>query len=212
MTTQSFAVRFGIGAISLALAIPLPAFAGGGGPITAHALTIKIKAVSQTTNSSDDDRPDSTGANQKDVFQTCVGTAPTKTQGIYLFLDCSNLANTINAIDTDPLFDTNVPLGEISFDLGHMVTTTKKGVLTKAIVPVEIVLSCNADATHVDAFGIMTINYTPLGSSPACPSSASVSVIGTGLNPLPGDFILNNGSSISAAKRSGAISTFPPAP
>jgi len=209
---SSLAGRVGIAVASLMVAVPLSALAGGG-PITAHQLTIKIKALSQTTNGKGDDVGDSTGANQKDVFQTCVGTSPTKTQGMYLFLDCSNLNNNvIAAIDTNPLFDTAVGTGDVSFDMAHMVTTQKKGVLVKAVVPVDITLSCNGDATHVDATGIMTINYTALGSSPACPSSASVSVTGTGVNPQPGDFILNSGSSIKAATRSGAIAAFPPLP
>jgi hypothetical protein len=203
---------FGIAVMSVSLAMPLMAAAGGGGPITAHQLSIKIKAVSQDPNASKgNDRPASRSASQKDVFESCVGSAPTKTQGVYLFLDCSNPTNnTIAAIDTDPLFDTAVVVGSLEIDTAHGVVTMKNGIMTKVVVPVIVHMSCNTDTTHVQAPGIMTMKFTALGNSDACPSSGSIAILGSGTDPGPGDFIVNNGSSISIKTRSGAISTFPP--
>ena len=202
---------FGIAVISVSLAIPLTA-AAGGGPITAHQLSIKLKTVRQDPNATKgNERPDGGSASQKDVFESCVGSSPTKTQGVYLFLDCSNPTNNlIAAIDTDPLFDTAVPIGSLDIDTGNGVVTTKNGIMTKVVVPVVVNVSCNTDTTHLEAPGIMTLKFSALGASDACPSSGSISILGTGTDPGPGDFIVNNGSSISIKTRSGSISSFPP--
>ncbi|HTO08945.1 MAG TPA: hypothetical protein VMR86_17990 [Myxococcota bacterium] len=202
----------GIALALLSLAIPHTAAAGGGAPITAHQLSIKLKAISQDPNApKGDERQDNVSANQKDVFQTCVGSPPTKTQGVYLFIDCGDpTTNMIAAIDTDPLFDTAVAIGSLEIDTEHGVTTSKNGIMTKVVVPVVVHLSCNGDTTHVDAPGIMTVKFSALGTSDSCPLSGSIQMVGAGVDPGPGDFIVNSGSSISIKNRSGSISSFPP--
>ena len=203
--------HLGVALASLTLGIPLPALAGTG-PVTAHQLSIKIKAVSQDPSAiKGNERPATVSANQKDVFETCVGSPPTKTQGVYLFIDCADPTNNvIAAIDTDPLFDTKVAIGTLEIDTTHGVTTSKIGIMTKVIAPVVVHLSCNTDTTHVDAPGILTMKFSALGSADSCPLSGSISILGAGVDPGPGNFIVNSGSSISIKTRSGSISAFPP--
>ena len=204
--------RFGVGVALIGLALSLPLQARAGGVVTtAHQLTVSLHTLSQATNNSGDDVADKVNANQKDVFTQCVGSSPAKDEGIYLFLNCADLTdNTIAAIDTNPLFDTAVIVGSVDFDLAHMVRKEKNGVLQSATVPVQVHLNCAGGTTTADVSGIMSMTFSPLGGNPACPLSAKVSVVGTGHNPAPGDFIINNGSSISVGKRSGAVTTFPP--
>ena len=200
---------FGLAAIAaLALAAPLQAQAGGA--TTAHKLSISLHAVAQTTNGHGDNVPDKTTADANDVFKACVGTKPAKDEGVYLFLNCTDLTdNVIAAIDTNPLFDTAVQVGSVDFDLGHMVTTTSNGVRKSATVPVTISISCDGATTTATLNGIMTMNFSALGAADSCPLNAKVNVTGTGHDPGPGDFIVNQGSAISAANRSGAIASFP---
>jgi hypothetical protein len=197
--------------VSLGFAMPGGALAGTA-PVTAHPLTIKLKTVSQDPNAPKGaEHPDTTSANQKDVFARCVGSPPTKTQGVYLFMDCGDpTTNMIAAIGTNPPFSPAVQIGTLEIDTGHGVSTMKNGILTKVIVPVVVHLSCNTDTTHVDAPGIMTIKFSALGTSNACPLSGSIQMLGAGVDPGPGDFIVNTGSSISIGKRSDSITTFPP--
>jgi hypothetical protein len=209
--------------ISLAMAVglfalgrPLVATAGGA-PVTAHLLSMTVKSVSQTTSSKGEDVFDKASGNVKNVFEACVGSPPSKTEGVYLFLDCGNLNNNvIAAIDTNPLFDTAVSVGQINFDLANLVVSTKGGVVTSSTVPVQIAITCNGGALDVGVFGIMDLKYSALGTSPSCPSSGSVKIVGEGTSNLTGlippTFIVGNGSSITAKKRSGAIVSFPPLP
>jgi hypothetical protein len=203
--------RFGVLAlVGLVLASPLQARAGGV-VTTAHQLSISLHTLSQTTNSKGDDIGDKVNASQKDVFTQCVGTAPAKDEGIYLFMNCADLTdNTIAAIDTNPLFDTKVIVGSVDFQMANMVRKEKGGVLQSATVPVEIQLNCTGGTTTADVFGIMSLTFSTLGANPACPLSGKVDVIGSGHSPSPGNFIVNNGSAISVGKRSGAVTTFPP--
>ena len=203
----------GIAILSLSLCVPLAALAGTA-PVTAHQLSIKLKAISQDPNAPKGaERQDNVSANQKDVYQTCVGSPPTKTQGVYLFINCGDpTVNVIAAIDTDPLFDTAVGIGSLEIDTGHGVTTSKNGIMTKVVVPVVVHLSCNTDTTHVDAPGIMTMKFSALGTSDSCPLSGSIQILGAGVDPGPGDFIVNSGSSITIKTRSGSIAAFPPLP
>jgi hypothetical protein len=214
---SNLGIRWGIAAAtSLALAVPFSALAGPT-TVTAHLLTMSVKSLSQTTNKKDDDVFDRSSANVKDVFTVCVGNSPAKDEAIYLFLDCADLNhNVIAAIDTNPLFGTAVALGQVNFDTVDMVVSEKNGVLKSATTLVQIGLSCNAGALDVGLLGIVTLSYSALGANPACPSSGSVKIFGTGTSNLTGiippNFIVDDGSSISIKKRSGAISTFPPLP
>jgi hypothetical protein len=210
-------IRIGIAAALCALGgMPVVANAGTtGGPITAHLLSMTVKSVNQTTNSASQQKFDRTTGNVKDVFQACVESSPTKTQGVYLFLDCSDLNhNTIAAIDTNPLFATNVPVGEINFDLDNIVVSTTGGIVKSSTVPVTVEISCNAGALVTEVSGIMDLQYTALGANPSCPSSGSVKITGSGTSNLTGlippTFIIDNGSSITVKKRSGSIVVFPP--
>jgi hypothetical protein len=196
---------FAIGLVSLC--VPFLAHAGAE-VITAHELTITIKSLSQTTDSHDNDKPDKTSVDRKDLFELCVGRRPQSDEGVFLFINCTNLnQNQIMAIDKNPLTGLQ-EIGSMDFDLDHAVVTTKNGVLKSATIPVEVTLECGD--TAVDAFGAIDIKYSDLGALDACVESAKVKVTGTGVTPGPGNFIVDDGSSITVKKRDGGITTVPP--
>src|SRR5262249_49786618 len=99
-------------------------------------------------------------------------------------------------------------IGSLEIDTAHIVTTSKSGITTRKIVPLVVHFSCNGDTTHVDAPGIMNLKYSPLGG-PSCPLSGSIDILGVGVDPGPGNFIVNKGSAISIKSRSSTISSFP---
>jgi hypothetical protein len=209
--TFKLGIRVAVSAAAC-VGIAMPLLAHAVGPVTGHLLSMSIRGVSQTTNSKDEDRPRNTSVNAKDVFAGCTSRSPTKSEGVYLFLDCSDLTNNmIAAIDTNRPLDTARFVGTVGFDLTHAVDSSRKGVLQSKVVPVTVEVACDGGA-FLEASGIMTIKYSALGSSPACPLSASVKITGIGYHEPPGDFIANTGSSITAKKRSGAITAFPPVP
>jgi len=201
-------IRILVISMSLSLASPLSALAGITGPVTGHPLSIRLKIVHQTTNSSDDQKPEGQSRNEKDLFEACVGTPPTKTQGVFLFLDCADLStNVIAAIDTTDPNTALTQVGTLEFDMDHEVTTTKTGVVTQQALPVQITLSCPLSSIDATAFGIMTLKFSELDMVDSCPVSGSVKIIGFGDDPDP--LVLNNGSSISIGKRSDLIQNFP---
>ena len=209
MTSNSVTRLASVASAFFALAIPLRSQAGGA-IVTAHQLAITFKTVSQAQSSAGDDKPGKFTASTNDIFESCVGTPPTKTQGIYLFIDCADPNNnTIAAIDTQPMLTTLALLGSITFDLNSGVQTTKQLAITASTVPAQIALSCNGALTTADVFGIVNVKFAALAST-ICPDSLTVKIIGTGSNPVPGDFIIDNGSSFNAKKRAAGISTFPP--
>jgi hypothetical protein len=184
----------------------MPLRASAGGPTTAHKVTITLKTISQTTNSKGDGQPDKVSAKTSDVFAACVGHSPSKTEGIYLFLNCGdpNLSTgTIEAMDTQPLTDLG-QVGTLTSDTEFVVVSTKGGGATRTAVsvPVQISISCNAGGTTADLFGIMNVKYSTLGTT-SCPNSVSLKVVGTGFNDPPGDFTVGDGSSVSAKRVAG---------
>lgn len=195
-------------AFALVFALPLAASA----QVTAHEVKLSIKGLAQTTNSNDFLKPDRFTVNQKDVFGACHGAAPAKDEGIFLFLDCTNVPtslnnNTILLMDTNPVTVLG-EIGSVNFDLARFVQNESSKGLQSASVPATIEIDC--DGATVEVFGIMDINFKDLDGT-QCPNSASVKVTGTGTEVDV--FSVDNGSSISAQKRSGAFSNdFPPAP
>jgi hypothetical protein len=209
--TSNPGICFGIAAAAL-FALAAPSRANAGGPIiTAQQLAITLKTVSQTDTSSGNLKPDNFTAKTNDIFAACVGTPPTKTQGIYLFLNCSDLSvgGTILAIETQPLTSL-AAVGTMAIDTDLLVATTKDAGMTRtsAIAPVEISISCNGGATTAEFFGVMSLKFSALGSA-VCPDSGQVKILGAGHNTPPGDFIVNSGSSIAVKKRAAGISTIP---
>jgi hypothetical protein len=200
--------------------------ANAGGPITAQQLSLSLKSVSQTDTNSGDQKPGKHTANTKEVFEACMGnsTPPTKTQGIYLFLDCNALnvgtdpvTGTILAIDTAVLPPTALAtVGTLTIHTDFGVLTTKSGGAkpTSVTVPVEVAIDCNASATTAELVGVMTMKLSLLGVSDFCPDSGSIKLLGAGntedlvtMNPI--DFIVDNGSTIGVKKRSADITAIP---
>lgn len=175
--------------------------------VTAHKLKISVKGLGQTVNDANDLKPDSFNANAKDLFEICTGSPPANDEGIYLFLDCEDLDNNmIAAIDTDPLTLLE-EIGSIDFDLGNLVVKEKGGELKSATVPASIEVDCGEAALSAQA--IIDVAFKALDSA-TCPNTANGKMIGVGSEDE--DFIVDQGSSLNAAKRAAAISTFPPEP
>lgn len=186
---------------SFVLGIPLRSQAGG--PTFVHPVAITLKTVSQATTGSGELKPDPFTAKSNAIFEVCQGTAPTKTQGIFLLLNCDGLGNSIVAAETDPTFQILQTVGEMFFDMDFFVQTTKKMTTKSASVPVGITLDCNGSTTTVQLRGIMDLKYAintaPIGPA-ACVESGKVKVVGSGSSPGPGDFLVDDGSSISFKK------------
>lgn len=181
--------------------------------VTAHKMTISLKTLSEMTTNSGDDRFDRVNANTNQLFEACVGHPPTRTQGIYLFIDCSDPDNNqIAAVETQPLTLLS-SVGSIDFDnnpnLFVRSTSNHGTVLKSASVPAEITLDCGAPAM-ASLRGIVDVNYKLLGQD-YCPNSAAVKAVGSGSSSLAGgDFIVDDGTSLQAKPRVGGITTFPP--
>ena len=204
--------RFGLAFGLVSLGSPLVASAGGA-LFTAHPLTLTVKGVAQTVNSSKDQKEDKLTVNVKDLFAECRGAQPTKDQAVFLFLNCADLTdNTIRAISTNPIASLE-EIGSIDFDLANAVNTTKNGVLKSKTVPVSIELTCNGGDTDVTVSGIMNLKFSALNAVDACPDSGSVKITGVGQTASAGGpFLVNDGSSITVKKRSTSIFTVPPPP
>ncbi|HTO06730.1 MAG TPA: hypothetical protein VMR86_06700 [Myxococcota bacterium] len=198
----------------LVAASPLHAHAGST-VVTAHSLSMTFKITSQGETNGGEDRVDRSTRKDKDLFDLCTGSSPTKNQGIFLFLNCTDPnMNEIDAISTQPLTGL-ANIGEITFG-DPMVDSTKNGDLKTASFPVTIDLSCNTGALVATLHGIMDIKYSALsGGGQVCPESATVKITGSATSNnlgLPASFILDDGSLIKAKNRDGAIATLPPFP
>lgn len=201
------------------LALALPALASAQGAITAHKLSLSLKAVTQGYSSSMDARPDKFTAKERDLFDHCLGRPPARDEGVYLFFDCADFDSDqtsearILAVDTAPYLGL-VDLGVAQIDLEHAVATTKSQDLTALLAPVRLSLECVGPAPgfeelRLEVQGNLAIKFRELGSE-RCPYSASAKVTGTGeVHPEPEDFIVTDGSKVSAGKRSSTISMLP---
>jgi hypothetical protein len=171
-----------------------------------------VKGLSQTTNNSGDDKFDRTTGHVDDVFALCTETSATKTQGVYLFLNCTDLNdNLIAAVETDPLGGIAI-VGELDFDMAHRVDSETKGDLKSSSIPVTVSINCNGGALVVEGHGVMDIKWSALSAGGICPLSGSLKLTGAGTGnsgQTPPSFIVDDGSSISIKNRSGSISSFP---
>jgi len=200
----------------LASLVPLRANAGGV-LITAHELNITLKLTDQGTTSGGENKITRSTENQKDVFSVCTGSPPTKTQGVFLFMQCGAFSalntNEIDAIDTNPLTGLQ-KVGSLSFDTTHLVDMTKSGGVVKQVsVPVVLTLNCGENLSGI-AWGTMDLKYSDL-STVSCPESATMKITGSGGSAnqaLPPLFIIDDTSSLKAKNRDGAIQTLPPFP
>jgi hypothetical protein len=185
-----------------ALALPLRARAGG--PTLVYPVAITLKTISQTTTNSGDSKPDPFTAHAKAVFEACQEATPSKTQGIFVLWNCDGLGNSIVAAETEPTFQILQTVGEMFFDMDHLVRTTKKLTTKSASVPVAITLDCNSSTTTVQIRGIMDVkfaaNTSGMGAPIVCPESAKVKVVGSGHNSGVGNFVVDDGSSITIKK------------
>ncbi len=191
--------------LSFALVFALPWAASA--QVTAHQVTIKLAGIGQMTNN-EDLKPDKFSANWKDVFEACTGLPPERDQAIFLFIDCANLnSNMIAAMDTDPVA-LIANIGSVNLNLGDLVRNEKNGVLQSAFVPASVEIDCAGAA--IEGFGILDVKFKDLEGE-QCPNSASVKLVGTG--EAEEAFIVGNGSTLNAKKRTAAFSNqFPPEP
>jgi hypothetical protein len=211
-----------VAAMGAALALGAPSLARAGATIvTAHSLSISFHSATEFTNSGGDDKTDKTDVNQKELYNKCVGTAPTKTQGVYLFLsngtglsgDCTTppLTATILAIDTQPL-TRKAAVGTVTFGDPLIQNTTSHGAILKTIkVPATIHIDCDGAPT-AELNGILNLSYSQFTKgAPVCPISGSIKITGTATDPsAPNDVIVDDGSNVKINKRAGGITVVPP--
>jgi len=200
------------------LAVPLRADAGG--PWTANEIVINLKAVDEAAqNFAGDVRPERHAGKTTDVFSLCttgaVGTAPTKTEGIYLFSNCDDHSldtNEIDAVDTSTSPPTLLAVvGSIAFD-APQVATTKLRVRKAAKVKATITINCSGGAISAVLHGVVNLKFSPQAPQNSCIDSGKAKVLGTGTSNaanVASEFILDDGSSISLKKRSAAITSLP---
>ncbi|MFI5317350.1 MAG: hypothetical protein ACHQ6T_16745 [Myxococcota bacterium] len=193
-----------------------PLASAGLGTITAHAVTLNLKTATQITTPKNDDKADKVSANQKDLYTKCVGTPPTKTQGIYLFIDCIQppaaiRTHVILAIDTRQPVTRKATVGTITFDTPSIRTTKGGGAtLSSFKVPAAVHISCNGGTTTAELSGILNLNYSSLNYS-GCVMSGSMKFTGTATDPnAPDDLIIDDGSVMKINKRSATIYGAPP--
>jgi len=203
--TSRLAIAFACAWTSaLAWAIPLELQAQT--VVSAHELTSSLKIVSQSQSGG----VQKGSFNQKDLFKLCSGNAPTKTQGVFLFLDCADVSTgpVLAAIETSPLTGL-ATVGTVTLDGAHAVTTSKGGDLKTEAIPALIHVDCNG--VVADLNGILNLKFSPLsGGTGTCANTGTLKVTGSGSSSdpnVPAAFIVNDGSSIKANKRNGAITT-----
>ncbi|HTO69195.1 MAG TPA: hypothetical protein VMR31_04980 [Myxococcota bacterium] len=208
--------RLSLAAAFLA-ALACPALRAGAGTttITAHPLSISFRAVSQLTGDSGNQQPEKDGVRSADLYDACVFAPPTKTQGVFIFFDCSGPppgTATILAIDTQPVtFKANV--GTVEFGTPTVLTTVTAGTVLKSIkVPASVTISCPTTNTAMTLNGVLNLNYAAFpNNGPICPSSGSLKLTGGGT--VTGiDSIIDDGSSIKINKRNVGINSIPAAP
>ena len=206
-------------AAALVLATPLPALAGGAE--TAHPLSLTLKLAGQTTDKAGDDVVGKLTVKSIDVFEGCTGiSTPTKTEGLYLFINCADPnSNEIDAVDTSgtPTSPPTLLASVGSVDIGAPVIDTQKaGSTTAVIAPVKVNISCNGGDTTATLFGILNLKFSPLMVGGSCPFSGSMKIVGFGQDPNvqtpDNEFLVNDGSSLSIGKRSSTITTLPVPP
>jgi len=126
-------------AAALVLATPLPALAGGAE--TAHPLSLTLKLAGQTTDKAGDDVVGKLTVKSIDVFEGCTGiSTPTKTEGLYLFINCADPnSNEIDAVDTSgtPTSPPTLLASVGSVDIGAPVIDTQKAGSTTAVIAPE---------------------------------------------------------------------------
>ncbi|HXX48478.1 MAG TPA: hypothetical protein VEN47_09635 [Myxococcota bacterium] len=206
-------------AAALVLATPLPALAGGAE--TAHPLSLTLKLAGQTTDKAGDDVVGKLTVKSIDVFEGCTGiSTPTKTEGLYLFINCADPnSNEIDAVDTSgtPTSPPTLLASVGSVDIGAPVIDTQKaGSTTAVIAPVKVNISCNGGDTTATLFGILNLKFSPLMVGGSCPFSGGMKIVGFGQDPNvqtpDNEFLVNDGSSLSIGKRSSTITTLPVPP
>ncbi|HTO69197.1 MAG TPA: hypothetical protein VMR31_04990 [Myxococcota bacterium] len=194
--------------------------AGSATIVTAHSTNISLHAKTEFTDKSGNDKTDSSNASQKDLYQACVGTKPTKTQGIYAFFtnatdisgNCTTPPTKIDlvALDTSPLTNNGL-VGTITLGDPLIETTKSAGATLTAIkVPATVAIDCGGTTT-ADLHGILNLNYKQFTKGgPICPISGSLKVTGSATNPsAPNDLVIDDGSSIKINTRDGGISVEP---
>ena len=141
-----------------------------------------------------------------DVFMGCVGTAPTKTQDLYVFVtDCTVLGTaSINAIDVDT---SNViqTIGTVTFDVDNAVyTSTNSGQTTKrSSMPIAFDVDCTSGTT-LSVTGIADVTYTPVDQIFFCAQTVTVRVTGLAIVPA-GGVLVDDGSTFTLKKPNPAV-------
>ncbi|HTO08708.1 MAG TPA: hypothetical protein VMR86_16800 [Myxococcota bacterium] len=187
--------RIGFACWVIAASVSLSATAWGQNS-SIQPLTLNLKLSTQ-----DEITPDfktgkeSLGA--KDEFGLCSGGfAPAKGQGIYLASVCGAFIG----VEIE-LFDTNtmeplVSIGAIELDTTYATQTTKNGVLTKATMPITLLLGCGDHALDAQLTGVAEITFGP----GLCITGLNAKLGGEGT--LRGSKVVVLGTSSVSAKKS----------
>ncbi|HTO06731.1 MAG TPA: hypothetical protein VMR86_06705 [Myxococcota bacterium] len=139
-----------------------------------------------------------------DIFAGCVGTPPTKTQDLYVFLpDCTELGTaSIDAIDVDT---SNViqEIGTVTFDVDNAVYTSTGFTTKRSAMPITFDIECTG-GPNLLVSGIADVSYTPVDEIFFCAQTVKVRV--TGLAAMPsGGVLVDDGSTFQLKKANPAV-------
>ena len=201
------------------LCVWLPALAHAGTAVfTAHPLAFSLRITNQGINKGGDGVAEHMGGRSQDLFSACVGTPPTKTEAVVLFIDCNDPnTNEIDAVD----LATGTPallahIGSLTFPTTVAVeTTTGGGTIPRTEETLaEIDINCTSTVTlTAQVFGVLNVKMLPLSTGgQVCAESGRIRTVGSGNITSLGDFIVDDGSSIALKPRLAGIIAPPPVP
>ena len=181
--------------------------ADAGAQNAAYPLRIAIRGLQQKDAPGGNAKGARVSVSSADVFAGCVGTAPTKTQDLYVSApDCTDLSNPlpIEAIDVDTSTVIQA-IGTVTFDVNDAVyTSTNMGFTTKrSSMPVSFDVDC-ASGTSLSVTGIADVTYTPVDQIFFCAQTVKVRVTGLAMVPA-GGVLVDDGSTFQLKKPNPAV-------
>ncbi|MBM4335411.1 MAG: hypothetical protein FJ108_05765 [Deltaproteobacteria bacterium] len=161
------------------LALCLPNLASAQTTSTTHALKLGVKGLVQDTGSTGLDAIGKFSASETSLFELCTGSAPTKTQGVFLVIDCDFPSNNrIVAAETSPVVTVLEVLGDLHLesDFAAEAESASAG-LNKLVVPASLDLACTD--LSLETSGVLTLKLSPISTGgPICPVSGSLGFSG----------------------------------
>ncbi len=184
------------------LALSLPRGADAQTVITTHPVKAKLKLLYQDTGNNDQPKIGKLNLNERDVFEICTGEAPTRTQGIFLSIDCENPSNNrIVAADTDPVSVIEV-LGDLNFDEDFSFETESNNGSASVVSTTELEINC--ELLELQIRGVANSKFKPLGDAGGCLDSSTLSLSGPA-EFFVENFIVDTGSKVTVGRRSSTI-------